>query len=162
MGIGTRSNEFTLADFISLFQCPLTGRADAICLPFDGIDPRATARRACDVPIASSPDRGDQQGDSCRREGHSDKAPLKPACPLLHPPGDTRSAVDPKAISIRTAQYTFPQVIFHDYCASRRKLLAIKGWQQRANIGTATNRLRRIGCDCLAFACLQPRPNALR
>jgi len=81
MGIGTRSNEFTLADFISLFQCPLTGRADAICLPFDGIDPRATARRACDVPIASSPDRGDQQGDSCRRERQSDKAPLKPRAP---------------------------------------------------------------------------------
>ena len=60
-GIGARANELTRSDFVTRLQCALARGANEIRLPFDGIDPRAAARRACEVPIAPGPDQGNQQ-----------------------------------------------------------------------------------------------------
>ena len=79
MGIGGRANEFTLADFVPCFQCALASGANAIRLPFDGIDPCAVARRAREVPVVPSPDQGNQQGHCCCRAGQSDNTPLETA-----------------------------------------------------------------------------------
>src|SRR2546430_9674528 len=49
--------------FVTEFQCLLASGANAIRLSFDGINPRARARRTCEVPVATNPDRGNQHGD---------------------------------------------------------------------------------------------------
>ena len=62
MGIGGRADEFTLGDFVAQLQRLLTGRANAVSEACDGVDARAVARRAIDVPVASGPNQRNQDG----------------------------------------------------------------------------------------------------
>src|SRR5207247_1834688 len=125
-GIGGRANKFTLTDFVTEFQCPLASGANAIRLPFDGINPRARARRTREVPVATNPDRGNQHGHGCCREGESEQAPLETTRARLHLPADGRRSINSAARRIRAARDTFPQVISYDECASLRKFLPMK------------------------------------
>jgi len=50
---------------------------------------------------------------------------------------------------------------FYDERASRRQLVLMKSWQQRTNIGAATDGLQCVGCGLLANSCLQLLPYAL-
>ena len=50
--------EFTFAEFVTRFQCALASGANAIGLPFDGINARAGTGRAGEVPVTPSPDQG--------------------------------------------------------------------------------------------------------
>src|SRR6266403_1351340 len=159
--IGGRANKFTLTDFVTEFQSPLASGANAIRLPFDGINPRACARRTREVPVATNPDRGNQHGHGCCREGQSDQAPLETTCARLHLPADGRRAINSAARRIRAARDTFPQVISYDECTNMRTFLPMKSREQRPNVSAATNKLDRAGCDFCAFACLQTLPHAL-
>src|SRR2546430_5302021 len=144
--------------FVTEFQCLLASGANAIRLSFDGINPRARARRTCEVPVATNPDRGNQHGHGCCREGQSDQAPLETTRARLHLPADGRRSINSAARRIRAARDTFPQVISYDECASLRKFLPMKSREQRPNVGAATNNLDSADC---ALACLQTLPHAL-
>src|SRR5258707_991655 len=103
MGISCRANEFTLADFVTHFQCVLASSANAISLPFERIDPSTVPRRALEVPVAPSPDQRRQQCHCCRRERQPGKAPPETTCPRLHPPRDTCRAIKLTTMGIRSA-----------------------------------------------------------
>src|SRR5438309_12008159 len=104
MGIGARANELTLSDFVTHFQCALASSANAIRLPFDGIDPSPIPRRTLEVPVAPSPGQGSHQSYGCRRERQSGKAPLETPRPRLHPPVDVCRAIKLSPVGIRTAR----------------------------------------------------------
>src|ERR1700686_4639326 len=150
MGICGRAYEFTLSDFVTQFQRALTTRANTIGLSCDGVDSHPAARRACYVPAVSSPNQCAQYGQCGCGERQTAKTPLKTAGNRLHPPVDAVLSVNGTAVSIGTAGYTLPKMIFHDQRASRRQLVLMESWQQRTNIRAATDGLPCVGCGFLA------------